>query len=826
MKKLLYFFFLFVFDEFILQAQCPPLDPIVGPTQLQACTNDLTYDYFIPNSTDANLQWALSPPNIGEFVGGTTGENVTIDFEESGIVQLCATPTNPCYDDPPICLNITVAPAPIMDQPSFITVCAGEAVYVHLTSPDDIDLYTWVNNNPSIGLPGSGSGDPDFIATEDFSVPVAGTINISPWEGDCMGIPKILLITVVPLPEVNPPPNITVCQGASVNVVFSGSSGATFTWTNSNTDIGLGASGTGNLSFNAANVSQQEVGTITVTPAIGGCEGDPVTFDITVNPGPAMDEPPDVTVCAGQPVSVQFSGQGTGFSWTNSNTAIGLGASGTGNLNFTTANVAAQQTATVTVTPTGGACPGYPETFSITILPLPSVNPIANITACGGAAVAVTFGGTAGATFNWTNSNPAIGLDASGTGNIAFTAANVLQQETGTISVTPVLDGCAGPPKSFQITIKPQPLMDPPPDVMTCGGADLSVGFSGPPGSAYAWTNSNPAIGLGPAGTGDIAFTANNSALTQTSIVTVTPTLLGCAGPSQSFTISVLPAPEVNPLSNQVVCEGVAVNVNFSGTAGTTFNWTNSNPAIGLAASGTGNLNFSAAQVSDTTISIITVTPFKGGCAGPPQSFSVTVIECCATSAGTLDTNSIAVCGPKTVALALPGNHHLEPGDTIRFILYSNPANPLGSIVQYSDTLYFPFLPGIMDFGQPYYAAVLAGPLLPNDSINVAASCFSMFKGPQVLWRAKPTIAVAMPPGSVCSDGCADVVFDFTGTPPFQFTWLIVQGGQVLLSKTETSATFQMMVTVCPSDFDVPGTGGYIDFQVNFLMDMFCGCGD
>ena len=30
----------------------------------------------------------------------------------------------------------------------------------------------------------------------------------------------------------------------------------------------------------------------------------------------------------------------------------------------------------------------------------------------------------------------------------------------------------------------------------------------------------------------------------------------------------------------------------------------------------------------------------------------------------------------------------------------------------------------------------------------------------------------------MCSDGCADVVFDFTGTPPFEFTWLIVQGGQ------------------------------------------------
>ncbi|MBX2892443.1 MAG: hypothetical protein KF734_16065 [Saprospiraceae bacterium] len=264
----------------------------------------------------------------------------------------------------------------------------------------------------------------------------------------------------------------------------------------------------------------------------------------------------------------------------------------------------------------------------------------------------------------------------------------------------------------------------------------------------------------------------------------------------------------------------VHIGVAFSGSPGATFAWTNDNPAIGLPASGSGSLiAFTAPNLPATQTATVTVTPTRVTCPGEPVTFQITVQKCCATDAGTLDTNAIAVCGPKIVALTLPGNHHLEPGDTLRFILYSNPNNPLGSILQYSDTLFFPFLPGVMNFGQTYYAAVLAGPQLPNDSINSAASCFSIFKGPQVLWRPIPTIAVAMPPESVCSNGCADLVFDFSGTPPFQFAWLIVQGGQILLSKTETSATYQMTVTVCPSDFDVPGTGGYIDFQVNFLVD-------
>ncbi|MDR1259699.1 MAG: hypothetical protein LBK65_10580, partial [Tannerellaceae bacterium] len=51
---------------------------------------------------------------------------------------------------------------------------------------------------------------------------------------------------------------------------------------NSNTSIGLAASGTGNLpQFTAAQAGQA---TITVTPVYNGCDGTPRTFTITINP--------------------------------------------------------------------------------------------------------------------------------------------------------------------------------------------------------------------------------------------------------------------------------------------------------------------------------------------------------------------------------------------------------------------------------------------------------------------------------------------------------------------------------------------------------------
>ncbi len=71
---------------------------------------------------------------------------------------------------------------------------------------------------------------------------------------------------------------------------------------------------------------------------------------------------------------------------------------------------------------------------------------------------ATNFIGTpAGINFNWTNSNPAIGLAANGTGNVpSFTATNKgTTPISGTITVTPVNNGCAGTDKSYTITVNP-----------------------------------------------------------------------------------------------------------------------------------------------------------------------------------------------------------------------------------------------------------------------------------------------------------------------------------------------------------------------------------
>src|SRR5690606_12342263 len=117
------------------------------------------------------------------------------------------------------------------------------------------------------------------------------------------------------------------------------------------------------------------------------------------------------------------------------------------------------------VTPTLNGCVGTPVTYTITVNPTPVVNPITNIKVCSASNVpGSAFTSTpAGATFTWTNSNTAIGLAASGTGNTpAFTATNTTTAPiTSTITVTPTLNGCVGTPVTYTITVNPTPVVNP-----------------------------------------------------------------------------------------------------------------------------------------------------------------------------------------------------------------------------------------------------------------------------------------------------------------------------------------------------------------------------
>ncbi len=190
-------------------------------------------------------------------------------------------------------LLVTVNPSPTATPISGITLCSGATVpaQTFVGTPAAGTTFTWTNNQPSIGLPASGTGGlPSFVATNNSATAVTAIISVVPRLGTCNGPAINFSIVVNPVPTITTPASNVFCEGAAVPAITwtTSSPAGTVAWTNNNTATGMGASGTGTIpGFTASQVTTQTISTITATPSQGTCAGTPVTFYLTVNNSPS-----------------------------------------------------------------------------------------------------------------------------------------------------------------------------------------------------------------------------------------------------------------------------------------------------------------------------------------------------------------------------------------------------------------------------------------------------------------------------------------------------------------------------------------------------------
>ena len=648
-------------------------------------------------------------------------------------------------------ITVTLYPNVTLTDPADLVLCPGIAQpsITFVSNPSSGVTFSWTNNNTSIGLGAASTGSiPSFTPVNNTNSNVVATITVTPYWLSCAGTPQTFSITVKPMPTVADPADQTICLGATTNaVVFTSPtnvSGTVFNWTNTNSSIGLAASGTGDI--NAFTTTGAGTATITVTPTANGCSGASQSFTILVKPIPVISPITNQTVCAGSNTTLITFGSsvtGTTYSWVNSNASIGLSASGNSATipSFLTTNTSNSAiSGTITVTPTFNGCPGLPISFTITVNPRPTVDAIANQVICnGGLTNPVIFSSAlnvAGTTFNWTNNTTSTGLASSGTGDInSFTAVNNGNTNlVSTITITPVAGGCNGITGSFTITVKPTPLINSIPNQSICAGTNSILVNPGSTtaGTTYSWTNSNPSIGLIAAGNGSIpVFVGQNSSNSSNiATITVTPTANGCVGNPLSFTITVKPIPTVDAITNQINCNGtVTTAVSFSstfGVSGTTFTWTNSNSSIGLAASGSGNISsFNAINTTANSItSTITITPNANGCNGTPTTYTYTVNPTPSVSA---IPNQVKCAGTQTNAV----NFSSSPIVSGTQYNWANSTTSIG--LGASGTGNISAFPTVNTGATPVVATITVTPTANNCSGNPISFTITVNPTPQVL---------------------------------------------------------------------------------------------
>jgi PKD repeat protein len=171
------------------------------------------------------------------------------------------------------------------------------------------------------------------------------------------------------------------------------------------------------------------------------------------------------------------------------------------------------------------------------------------------------------------------------------TSKNVDVKRPPTVSIAAISDAC-GP-----VSITPSAL------VTNCGSGALT----------YAWTFSGgtPATSNA-ANPGTVSFVGNGTHTVKLSVTNE----CGTTTVSRDFLIS--PLPDLTTPANDTVCNGTKAGpYTFnSTTSGAIISWTSSNAAIGLATSGSGNIqSFNAVNSTASTISsVIKVVATQGGC--------------------------------------------------------------------------------------------------------------------------------------------------------------------------------------------------------------------
>lgn len=460
--------------------------------------------------------------------------------------------------------------------------CTGPKV---LTGPTQYgSTYTW--SGPAGGITAQSANT--------ATVNTTGTYSLTVGSGPC----AITFTTYVNLT----PPTIalaasgqTVCSGGNLSGhVFNASpSGATVTWTNTNTNIGLAANGSGDIgSYTAPVVTSQQIGVVTAVPSFSGCTGSAKTFTYVINPYPTLTPSSNQTItCANNTATLTgtSSTPGTSYSWSPGGSTPTSSA--------TTVNSAGNYTITASV----GSC----STSSVISISSSITPPSVSINASGTGSICsgngtITLTASGADTYTWNPGGTGSSINVSPGSTITYTV-------TGTTAV----NGCTNQAVNT-VTVSPTPTIS----INTIASASpsicigSSVGLTAGGASSYTWS---PGTGLSST-TGQTVTANPTSTQTYIAVGTSSAGCISTAASSASFVVTVNPLPNVgiNATNSGSLCSGSTLTL--TGTGASTYTWNPGGTGTTISVSPSGNTDYtvtgtSAAGCTNTAITTVTVSP-------------------------------------------------------------------------------------------------------------------------------------------------------------------------------------------------------------------------
>ncbi|MCF8408411.1 MAG: gliding motility-associated C-terminal domain-containing protein [Crocinitomicaceae bacterium] len=509
---------------------------------------------------------------------------------------------SPPSSNPTLCANTPISPA------ITFTTAGATGIGAATNLPTGVTA-SYSNNTITV------SGTPTNSGTFNYTIPVTG---------GCTALNATGTIIVNPINTVTAASSSpTICFGQSIPSITFLTSGATGIGSSIGLPTGVTASWFGNTITLIGTPSTSGVFNYSI-PLLGGCGTVNAAGIITVVALPVITlTPDDPNTCNALDGSILVSGTGSGtITWSGPTSG-----NGSGPLNYTIPTLGAGTYSVSYVDNTG--CQSTVVQTSLANPGAPQINIISDVTNCG-----TSYSLPAVPFVPGTQNNPLYYTGPNGTGT-TVSVGTVYNAPTNITLYAYDVNGACSDEEPFTISINEIPSINPLSIVSGCPGSSINpTDFTSTPvGATFSWTNDNIAVGIASVGNGQIAtYTApaNTTNTNVVGIISVTPTLNGCTGSISSFTITLLPTPTINAISNVSGCPGASADpADFvSVPAGATFTWSNSNASIGLATLGNNQItpfNLASNNTASAITGTISATATLNGCTSAPLTFTISI---------------------------------------------------------------------------------------------------------------------------------------------------------------------------------------------------------
>ncbi len=515
-----------------------------------------------------------------------------------------------------VTVNVTVMPAaPAVANK---TICAGSQAVLSVSAPDQSLVYKWYNSIGEQVASGATFNTGSLTTTTTYYVEAATTS--APF---CVSPRSTVLVTVTDLPTMPVVEDASVCAGQSTILsVLVVDPSYTYKWYTSATGgtvVGSGAT------YSTGTLTSDRTFYVEAVSA-AGCASKRSGIAVTVTPLPSTPTADNVSICAGQPATLEVNNPDAALSyrWYNAATDGKLLATGD---TYTTASLSASETFYVEAVTETGCASTSRKAVAVNVTPLPATPIADNATICAGNGTTLWVKNPdPTAYYNWYSGGALVGtgisfetgilnysttyyVEAVSNTGIACTSAS---QRTVTVTVTP------GITNNFISS-----------DQAICSGtvpATLtgSLPNGGGGNYSYQWERSEDGIN----------FTAISNATTQNytpnalNITTWFRRIVKSTGVcseqiSNTIQITITPIPVTPVAENTTICAGATATLSVKDVnPDHMYRWYTS--PTGGSAIITGSSFTTIALQASTTYYVEAVN--KTGCVSPRRTVSVTVL--------------------------------------------------------------------------------------------------------------------------------------------------------------------------------------------------------